>query len=285
MGMIEESFFFPKVKKCARKLNIRVDRDEPVKQLREMKKYKSLCRTCNGRVHQNSRVSCVECDEISCSIETAIQARHHIAKICPDSKSHLSTEEQCKDIIENWKNLVGRLILRTDINTSTRCIQEEKNKFDEAFTNLFWPEGCNFDPQKVNNITRLFFTCNKYINKMAVKVVFRNKLMPIVEKFLKRNPKIKVPPKEPHRDEELEKTEALGNSVHASFFAARKIRNDLQYEYTIEPLLCGKALDTMKDLVEKLVKGSSKDFYTESKQLFTPECFPPLYKPNIFFAK
>ena len=110
---------------------------------------------------------------------------------------------------------------------------------------------------------------------MALKVVFRNKFIPIVDAFLKKNPSIKVPHKQPYRDEEMEKIEALKNNVDRSFDELRKIRNDLQYDYTIAPKLCGDKLITMINLVEVLAKGSSKKFFTESKKLFSSNCFQP----------
>ena len=45
----------------------------------------------------------------------------------------------------------------------------------------------------------------------------------------------------------MEKIEALKNNVDRSFDELRKTRNDLQYDYTIAPKLCGDKLITMKN--------------------------------------
>jgi hypothetical protein len=273
LGMMQESFFFPLVRECARKLQVRVDRDDPLKLLWKMKRhnYKDLCKTCKGREHQNSRgdKSCFECKRIIKLLGKAAQHRCHIAKICPESKTKVNTAEQREDIVNTWKNLAGPFMMCTDIKTSRNQIREREWLFDESFAVLFYTEGPKNCPDRIDTIYDLFFKNFHYLNKMAVKVAFRNEMMTMIEQFLEKNPSIKVYPKEPYRDEEIEKIEALANTVSLKFYKATKIRNHLQYDYTMEPKLCSKLMNTMIDLLERLMKRSSKQFFTESKKLFT----------------
>jgi hypothetical protein len=202
--------------------------------------------------------------------------RNWIAKICPVSQTKLNTTTHRTDMIETWKDLTGRFMMCADITTSQDQIGARQKLFDDALKYLFYSEGPENDPFRVNEVFDLFFTNNKYINKMGVKVAFRNTFIPRVENYLKNNPSIIVYPTRRYRDEELEMTDALQNKVNYDFYKASLIRNELQYNYTLEATTCGELLSMMKELVEILdeepSEEPSEELFTDLKRLFTGDC-------------
>lgn len=259
LQMIEKAIFNVTVCNFAKSLHIDKNTPGEDQQIAFLKRMAHqpwyFCKKYQA-VRNHDHKLCSDCQSSVQLINIAINHRHQLSKISPQSR----TTVKCpSDIINNWLELIDFM--------GNKSVENNMRNAAEALFPDTLPTNDTEKYARARVVSNLILTSDHFSGEIALKFVYRYKFHRILKEYITRNTQISIRQRYPYRDEEMELTDAL-RAIDGRFGKVGDfLRNPLNHNDILLLDHCNGRLQFMKDLLRALRYNEYHKFLYDSNQI------------------